>query len=315
MMTHTKDHPAVLVISPVRDEAAYLQCTIDSMCAQTVRPSLWLIVDDGSTDATLDIASKAAARYDWIRVCQRQNRGSRSVGGGVVDAFYHGLSQVDLTQYEYICKLDGDLDLPPRYIERILEHFAAEPALGTISGKVYLRGTDGRLTSERIADDMSVGAMKFYRIRCYQEIGGFHRANSWDGIDCHLCRLNKWIACSVDEPELRVIHLRQMGSSHKGIWTGRKRWGRGKYYMGSHPLYVLAVAAYRMAERPWIVGGLGIAVGYFSALITRKPKYSDCECRQYIRRYEMKCLFRGRRQVSTEIHNAIRKLKSSAVIS
>src|SRR5436189_3614691 len=99
---------------------------------------------------------------------------------------------------------------------------------------------------------MSVGMTKFYRTTCFREIGGFVREVMWDGIDCHRCRMFGWKALSLRDPELQIVHLRQMGSSHKSVFHGRLRWGRGQFFMGTHPLYLLAIAAYRMAERPWI---------------------------------------------------------------
>ena len=84
-----------LLVSPCRDEAEYLQITIDSVAAQSVLPALWLIVDDGSTDETPEILARAAAKYPFIRVVRRDNRGHRSVGPGVIDALYHGLSLVN----------------------------------------------------------------------------------------------------------------------------------------------------------------------------------------------------------------------------
>ena len=176
-----------------------------------------------------------------------------------------------------------------------------------MSGKVYTPTAGGRLVSERIGNDMSVGALKFYRVACFRDIGGFQRVSSWDGIDCHLCRLNGWLAYSVDEPALRVIHMRRMGSSQRGVWTGRKRWGWGKYYMGSHPLFVLAVCVYRMFERPWLIGGLGIAAGYFGAMLTRQPRFQHAGYRKFLRRYEFQCLLRGKQKAVGELHDAIRR--------
>jgi len=104
-----------LLVSPCRDEADYLQITIDTVAAQSVLPAKWLIVDDGSTDATPDILARAAAKYPFIQVVRRDNRGHRSVGPGVIDALYHGLAQVNLAEYDYVCKFDCDLEMPPRY--------------------------------------------------------------------------------------------------------------------------------------------------------------------------------------------------------
>ena len=82
-MSTRHENRRFLVISPVRDEGAFLQQTIDSMVAQTVRPTAWMIVDDGSTDDTPNIVERAATMHPWIRLHRRKDRGVRHVGGGV----------------------------------------------------------------------------------------------------------------------------------------------------------------------------------------------------------------------------------------
>ncbi len=276
----------VLIISPVRDEAAYLQQTIDSMVAQTVRSLTWLIVDDGSKDETPQIAERAAAEHPWIRLYRRPDRGRRKVGGGVIEAFNDGLSQFNLDDFDYVCKLDGDLRFQPVYFERLIEKFEADPRLGTASGKSFIEVGD-RLVPERTGDDFSQGQTKLYRVKCFREIGGFVREVMWDGIDCHRCRMLGWQARSFRDPELRFIHLRTMGSSFRSVYHGRLRWGYGQYFMGTHPFYALAIAAYRMRERPWIVGGLLILAGYAGSWLRRRPRYADEEFRRFLRRWQL----------------------------
>jgi biofilm PGA synthesis N-glycosyltransferase PgaC len=242
-----------VLITPCRDEAEHLPTTIETVARQTVPPARWVIVDDGSTDGTPSILADAAARYDFLHVVTRTDRGGRSVGPGVIEAFYAGLEAVDLDDYEYLCKLDGDLDLPRDYFQRVIERFENDAYLGNFSGKSYVR-ENGRLVSERLGDENAVGAAKFYRAACFRDIGGFVRKVSWDGIDGHMCRLHGWVAQSDDDEKLRFIHLRRMGSSERSLWAGRKRWGRGKYFMGSTLTYVAAVSVYRMFERPYIIG-------------------------------------------------------------
>ncbi|MFO7180651.1 MAG: glycosyltransferase family A protein [Pseudomonadota bacterium] len=295
-----------LLISPCRDEAEFLQTTIDSVARQTVLPAKWLIVDDGSRDDTPKILAAAAAKYPFIEVVRREDRGHRSVGPGVVDAFYFGLSRVELDEYDYLCKFDCDLELSPRYFERVMEHFEDDPWLGTLSGKLYLR-IDGRLVPERTGDENSVGPVKFYRVPCFEEIGGFVREVCWDGIDGHMCRLHGWVARSVDEPDLRIVHLRQMGSSHISLWHGRTRWGRGKYFMGSTPAYMAAVSLYRMAERPYVLGGLGILVGYLKAMAQKHPRMEDPRYLECLRRFEREALLFGKRRATERFHERIRE--------
>jgi poly-beta-1,6-N-acetyl-D-glucosamine synthase len=295
-----------LLVSPCRDEADYLQITIDTVAAQTVQPAKWLIVDDGSSDATPQILAAAAAKYPFIEVVRRDNRGHRLVGPGVIDALYFGLSQVDLSQYDYVCKFDCDLEMPPRYFERTMELFEQDPWLGTLSGKLHLRYGDKEV-EERTGDENSVGPVKFYRVACFKDIGGFVREVCWDGIDGHMCRMRGWVARSVNDPELRIIHLRQMGSSHVSLWNGRKRWGRGKYFMGSSVVYVAAVSLYRMAERPYVMSGVGILFGYLKARIEGAPRMEDEAYLRHLRRFEHESLLFGKRRVTERHHDQIRR--------
>ena len=208
--------------------------TLDSVAAQTVAPALWVVIDDGSTDATPDILEEYARRLPYLKVVRRENRGRRSVGPGVMEAFHAGLETVNLDHFEYLCKLDLDLVLPARYFELLMARMEANPRLGTTSGKPYFHDARGALVAETIGDEMSVGASKFYRTACFREIGGFVRQVMWDGIDCHRSRMLGWTAESVDHELLRFLHLRPMGSSQKGgIWAGRARTGFGQYFMAA----------------------------------------------------------------------------------
>jgi len=292
-----------LIVTPCRDEEDHLEVMIGTIAAQSVLPTLWIIVDDGSTDRTPEILSRAAEKYNFIRVYRREDRGGRSVGPGVVEAFYDGLEQASLDDYDYVTKLDADLELPSRYFETCMEQMEREPLQGNFSGKLYVRVEGGREVNERTGDENAIGPAKFYRVACFKAIGGFVRQVSWDGIDGHLCRMNGWIAESRDEPELRIIHRRLMGSSQENVWIGRLRWGRGKYFMGSAWYYVWAVSFYRMFERPFIVGGLGILLGYYRALHAGMDQYDNPDFRRYLRRYELSSLILGKRRTFERSRN------------
>ena len=288
-------HRRYCLISPCRDEAQHARKTLETVTAQSVPPALWVIVDDGSTDDTPRILAEYARRFDYIKVVRRENRGRRSVGPGVIEAFYAGLDQVNLADFDYLCKIDLDLELPPRYFEVLMERMEANPRIGTASGKPYFRDPrSGSLVSEKCGDETSVGMTKFYQVECFRQTGGFVREVMWDGIDCHRARMKGWIACSWDDEEIRFIHLRPMGSSQKGIFTGRARHGSGQYFMGTGILYMAVSSLYRMSHPPVILGGLAMFWGYLKSLLTRKPRYEDLEFRRFLRRYQMDCLLRGK---------------------
>jgi poly-beta-1,6-N-acetyl-D-glucosamine synthase len=264
------------LITPCRDEAGHARRTLDSVTNQTLPPALWIVVDDGSSDDTAAIVAEYAAKLPYLRLIRRENRGHRKVGAGVIEAFNVGYATIDPNDFDYLCKLDLDLDLPPGYFAGLVQRMEAEPRLGTTSGKPwFVHPGSGALVPEVCGDEMSVGMTKFYRRSCFTELGGFVPQVMWDGIDCHRARMRGWLAESVNDEALRFIHLRPQGASHQGILTGRARAGFGQYYMGTAPLYYLASAVFRAREHPAVLGSLAMLWGYVRSAFKGLPRYDE----------------------------------------
>ncbi|MEO1677757.1 MAG: glycosyltransferase [Pseudomonadota bacterium] len=292
---------AYVLISPCRNEAPFMRRTLDSVLAQTAPPALWVIVDDGSTDETPEILGSYAERHPFIRIVRRPDRGRRAVGPGVIEAFYAGLETVDLEDFEYLCKLDLDLDLPPGYFEQLIEQMRTDARLGTCSGMPYFLNSAGQQVSERCGPEMSVGMTKFYRRACFQDIGGFVPQVMWDAIDCHTARMRGWRAIAIDDPALAFEHLRPMGSSEKGVLNGRRRHGFGQYFMGSDPAYFAATALYRTTRPPYLIGGLAMIQGYVAAWARGEARYPDPEFRAFLRRFQRRVLRVGKKRAVAEV--------------
>lgn len=292
-----------VLISPCRNEADFMRQTLDSIVAQTLQPAKWVIVDDGSTDETPAILREYTAQHAWIEIVTRADRGHRAVGPGVVDAFYAGYSTIIPDDYDFVCKLDLDLRMPARYFETLIERMETDPRIATCSGKSYVE-EEGTLKYERHGDENSIGAAKFYRMSCFQAIGGFVREVGWDGIDGHKCRMKGWIAISWDEPELRFIHLRPQGSSHKGVYTGRVRQGYGQYYMGTGLLYLTASAVSRFNQKPYVLGQLAVLWGWIRSALRGEPRYDDLEFRRFLRHFQWRSLIVGKKRAIDECSTA-----------
>jgi hypothetical protein len=142
---------------------------------------------------------------------------------------------------------------------------------------------------------------KFYRVTCFKEIGGFVREVMWDGIDCHRCRMLGWSACSWDEPDLRIVHLRPMGSSQQGIYVGRMRHGFGQYFMGTGFLFMAASAMSRLTQKPYLLGSLAMLWGWLRSALKGLPRYQDLEFRRFLRRYQWRVLLVGKKKAVEEI--------------
>lgn len=293
---HARGANDYVIISPARNEEDYLRQTLESVLAQTALPRRWIIIDDGSTDATPQILADYAARHPLIEVYSRVDRGRRALGGGVVEVFNQGIELLEGDPAPFICKLDVDLALPPRYFELLLAQMARDERLGSVSGKPYFRTSAGALKSERIGDDVSAGMTKFYRRAFLDDIGGLVTGLIWDGIDCYRGRMMGWRSKSIDEPELRFVHLRPMGSSDRGIFTGRRRLGEGYWFLGAGPMFMLASAAYRVGHKPRLLGSLATVQGYVRAWAKGTERYEDGEFRTFLRRYHRAMLTRGRQQ-------------------
>jgi glycosyltransferase involved in cell wall biosynthesis len=290
------------LITPCRDEAKYARRTLDGVTAQSVPPALWIIVDDGSTDQTPQILAEYAAKFPYIKVLRRDDRGFRKLGGGVIDAFYHGYDSINPHEFDFVCKLDLDLDLPPKYFQTLMDRMDAEPRIGTASGKPYFIDPNGKKVMETCGDENSVGMVKFYRTDCFTEIGGFVRELMWDGIDCHRCRMLGWIAVSWDDPAINFEHLRPMGTSHKNWWTGRVRHGFGQYFMGTGIAYLFASATFRIFRPPIILGSMAMTWGYFKSMFQRKPRYGDADFRKFLSDWQWASLKKGKNRATAELN-------------
>ena len=292
-----------LIISPCRNEEQFMKKTLDTVCNQSVLPEKWIIVDDGSTDETANILKEYANRYDFIEIMTRENRGHRKVGPGVIEAFYDGMKGERIDEYDFICKLDLDLELPLKYFEILINRMENNPRIGTASGKPYfIDKKTGEHISELCGDENSVGMTKFYRVKCFKQVGGFVREVMWDGIDGHRCRMLGWLAISWDEPDLRFIHLRPMGSSQVSIFTGRMRHGFGQYFMGSSFLYLTVSAIYRSLHRPIFIGGFAMWWGYVKSALSGSQRLDDPAFRKFLRKYQWDCLLKGKRRATQELN-------------
>jgi hypothetical protein len=287
---------AYVLVSPCKDEAKYIEKTLRSVAQQTVKPVQWVIVNDGSRDDSMAIVAQYQSAMPFIKVVHRDT-GDRQVGPGVIQAFNAGLAEVDVP-YDFVCKFDVDLELPPGYFEAMLARMAADPRLATFSGKPWYHDCAGRLVPELCGDETSVGMIKFYRRTAFEEIGGFVVENGWDMLDGHKARWHGWRAGSQDEGMTRFLHLRAMGSSQRSLRHGRARHGEAQWRLGSHPLFFAAAAANRIKEPPFLTGALWFTMGYLRAAFRRTPRLGDPDFTRFLRRYQLRALRTGKREAA-----------------
>ncbi|HEX4004993.1 MAG TPA: glycosyltransferase [Acidobacteriaceae bacterium] len=275
-----------VIITPVRDEEQYLAGTIEAVSSQTVLPVEWVIVDDGSSDGTGEIADRYAAQYPWIHVIHRANRGFRKSGGGVMEAFYDGYRALQSSDWDFIVKLDGDLSFAQDYFEKCFEHFSRDAQLG-IGGGVIVHSVDGVLKPEENPRFHVRGATKIYTRACWAAIDGLWPAPGWDTID--EVKANMLGCKTYAFPELHLTHHRFTGAE-EGLVRDRVKHGVACYVSGYHPLFVAASCASRLLQKPRVIGSLSIMYGFLKAHVTRPPRLKDRSYFAYIRGQQLRRL-------------------------
>lgn len=279
-MSRPEPRPRLALISPVRDEAGTFGCTLASVLAQQRRPQRWVLVDDGSAAPTRRLLERAAAEHDFVSLVRLADRGRRQPGPGVVRAIEAGLQRLDDFDWDFLGKLDGDVQLPPEYYARVLAAFAAEPELGIAAG-ACLTPAGGGWRREANAPFHTRGPCKVWRRACFEAIGGLEPVLGWDGLDGYRARQRGFRTRTLDG--LEVLHFRPT-HAWEGRWRGGLRSGRGAYNQHFRPAYLLARAAVHLLRPPYLVGGLGIAAGYFGAWLRRSPRPADAELVAFIHR-------------------------------
>jgi len=258
---------AYVLITPARNEAAFIEHTIRSVTAQTVLPLKWVIVDDGSTDDTVAIVRRSLPAHPWIELVQMDARRDRSFAGKVF-AFNAGYERVRDLAYDVIGNLDADTSFDPDHFEFLLGRFEDDLGLGVagtiFSEEGYRSDTDSFEGQSHVA-----GQCQLFRRECWADIGGYtpHRAGGIDWIAVTTARMLRWKTQSFREKTF--FHHRRLGTAERSAFAAHFSYGEKDYYLGGHPLWQIFRVAYRMTKRPYLIGGVGLALGYAWAAMRR----------------------------------------------
>jgi len=279
-----------IIITPVRDEALYIEKTLEAVSCQTILPSQWLIVDDGSVDGTGEILDSRAAQISWIKVIHRKNRGFRAAGGGVMEAFYAGYSVLNDDNWDFIVKLDGDLSFSPDYFEQCFKIFDTEQELG-IGGGTICQLENGQLKVDSAGDPKFHvrGATKIYRRACWEKINPLVKASGWDTIDEVKANLHGWSTRTF--AELKLVQHKPTGGAD-GFWRDRFKNGRANYITGYHPIFMLAKCVKRALRRPFLLESIALLAGFCSGYLKGIPQVQDDEAIHYLRQQQIRFLLR-----------------------
>jgi glycosyltransferase involved in cell wall biosynthesis len=275
-----------VLVTAARNEAAFIERTLESVVAQTVRPKRWVIVSDGSIDATDQIVEKYRAGRDWIDLVRLPAQEKRSFASKA-NAFNLGRGRLKHLSYDVIGNLDGDVSFGSDYFEFLLEQFRRQPQLG-VAGTHYTE--DGfHSFSDSYMDVRHVnGQCQLFRRACMDDIGGGYPEIDAGGIDwvaVTTARMKGWVTYSFAERTFH--HHRKMGTAGRGELRARFHYGKKDYFLGGHPLWQLCRGAFQMTKRPYVVGGIGLLAGYCWCWLTGFKRPVSQELIEFHRREQL----------------------------
>jgi glycosyltransferase involved in cell wall biosynthesis len=279
--------PSYVLITPARNEEAFIELTIKSMVAQTVKPLKWVIVSDGSTDRTDEIVKSHLRANPWIELLRMPERRERHFAGKV-RAFEAGLARLSDVQYEVIGSLDGDISFDGEYFSFLLQKLTGDPGLGLV-GTPFTeanRQYDYRFTSiEHVS-----GACQLFRRGCFEQIGGYLpiRGGGIDLVAVLTARMKGWKTRTFTEKVSQ--HHRNMGTAQVSALSAWFKNGVKDHTLGCHPVWEAFRTCYQMTKRPYILGGLLLGTGYAWSLIRRAERTIPKEVMVFRRREQMRRL-------------------------
>lgn len=289
--TFVPDLLPYVLITPARNEAQFIELTIQSVVAQTALPLKWIIVSDGSTDGTDEIVQRYAARYAWIELVRMPERTERHFAGKA-HAFEAGRKRAEGLPYEAIANLDADITFESGYFEFLLGKLAADPALGII-GTPYVDTTSEVFDYRFVNIEHVSGACQLFRRACYEAIGGY-AAVKVGAIDCIAvisARMKGWKTRTFTE--MLSQHHRRTGTAQRGPLRARFVAGKMDYVMGNHPLWQLFRMVYQTTRKPYLFGALAVEAGYLCSFLQRVERPVPPEFVRFHRGEEMQRLRRA----------------------
>lgn len=278
-----------VVVVPAYNEAGFIGVLLDSLVSQSRQPDCIIVVSDSSTDQTEQIVLEYAQKYENVRLLRGgpgQGRAYREI-----EVFREGHSSVIAYQPKYISKIDADMFLPTNYFEILLQHMDSDKNIAVGSG-LFDEIINGARVRYRLRDGHVPGALKTYREAVLREIGGLYVVPGWDILDLAAIRRKGYRSITI--PDLVALHRRRHASA-VGIIAGNIRMGDGAYRIGTHPLFMIGRAVYRMLEPPYVFGGAALWWGYVRAWLTQQERIQDDDLVRRLRRDQVYRLLHSNR--------------------
>jgi poly-beta-1,6-N-acetyl-D-glucosamine synthase len=274
------------LVTAARNEKECIGACIESVVHQSVQPTAWIIVSDGSTDCTESIIEEYAKQHNFIRLLRKKTDRTQSGFSSKVFALGMGAECIKINDLEFIGHLDADITVEKEYYARILSEFKANPKLGLAGGYIFER-EGGEFRSRSSNSPWSVaGGIQLFRSECYIKISPL-KPLPLGGEDWHAeieARMQGWEVKAFSDI---VAYHHKSSRSKRGIIKEGLRLGALDYAIGTHPLFELLKCMRRMKEKPLFLYASLMLWGFFEAYLTRQNRGTTKEIVNYLQREQL----------------------------
>jgi glycosyltransferase involved in cell wall biosynthesis len=273
------------IITPTKNEEKYIEMTIKSVISQTILPIKWIIVNDGSKDKTEEIIRKYLKDNEFIQLFNLTQREKRDFSSQVyaTNAGYKLIRKLD---FKFLGILDADISFGPKYYEIMMSKMQKNSELGIVGGAILHKTSSGYKKDIRKSTHVG-GGIQLFRRKCYDDIGGYipMKDGGQDVVIEVMARMNGWEVKSFHEIE--VLHHKPMGTGRSGIYRALYRQGRMEYFIGSHPIFLIAKCLRRLKEKPYVIGSILRMLGFSICYILRRKRQVSREYILFIRKEQI----------------------------
>jgi len=259
-----------VLITPARNEEAFIEQTIQSVISQTILPLKWIIVSDNSTDHTCDIVNHYKKEFEFIELLKLSNSSERNYASKV-NAFNSGQEKLKNMQYQFIGNLDADITFADTYYQQLINEFHKDSHLG-IAGGFVIEKYNGKDKNFSINLNSVGCAVQFFRRECFEQIGGYLplKMGGEDAVAENMAKMYGWKVRTFKE--IKVYHHRPMGSGNWNSWKARFNQGQEEYLVGYHPLFFLLKSLRRLTQKPYVLGSILTIFGYCAAFFKKEER-------------------------------------------
>jgi glycosyltransferase involved in cell wall biosynthesis len=269
-----------VVVTPARDEADNLPRLAASLASQHFLPRAWSVVENGSTDGTLELARGLANEYDWVRVLSQPGTSAAERGAPIVKALHAAIDALAADPPDVLVNVDADISMDADYFERLLRRFEDDDALGIASGSAY-EFRNGRWEQRFVTGSTVWGASRAYRWECLQQLLPLEERVAWDGVDEFKANARGWRTTAFEDLAFR--HHRREGERDGAAWTARRNQGAAAHYLGYRAWYLVLRAVWNARREP---AALGLVWGFALSALRREAQMQDPAARAYVRRQQ-----------------------------